>query len=210
MKHTDEIDAGIVSGIEQEKRSIKTKENKMEGIDPSLVALLQNKGGDDYDQTLRWLIVLGFLGRRGGLFGGDDAGGASAGATQAKLDCLSQGQQDAAMSAHNTNMVNLSHSNEMATQNGFNRLASQMAECCCDLRAGQKDIVNELCKQTQVIVAASVSNTQRIVDVVNVHANTETQSKLTDCKAALSNANQTKEIAGLISECCSDGHRGSK
>ena len=205
MEHTDVIDADIVSSINKEKTE-KLKENKMEGIDPSLVALLQNKGGDDYDQTLRWLIVLGFLGRRGGLFGGDDAGGASAGATQAKLDCLSQGQQDAAMSAHNTNMVNLSHSNEMSTQNGFNRLASQMAECCCDLRAGQKDIVNELCKQTQVIVAASVSNTQRIVDVVNAHANVETQSKLTDCKAALSNAEQTNKLRDIIENTCSNGH----
>lgn len=180
----------------------------MDGIDPGLVALLKANGMDkgyQWNNPLFWLIILGFLrGGGGGIFGGD----AAVGATQAKLDCLQQGQQDAAMAAHNTNMVNLAHDNQVVTQNGFNRIAGQLAECCCNLSAGQKDIVNEICKQTGLLTTAMTMNTQRIVDVVNVHAERETQSKLTDCKAALSNANQTKELLSELREFCSnnDGH----
>lgn len=199
-----EVEAsGISYGANREKSVNKLeKENKMEGIDPGIAALLQN--GDSNDDVLKWLIVLGFLGRDNGLFGG--GGGDSA--TNAKLDCISENQHSAALAAVNTNMTNLFHSSEMNTQNGFNRIASKLCECCCDLKAGQKDIVNELCKQTQIVVSSGVANTQRIVDVVNTHANVETQSKLTDCKQALSNAVQTKELLTAITTACGCNDNG--
>lgn len=196
----DENNAGILSVSINEDLTENNKENeKMDGIDPGLVALLNDNDNDD---VLKWLIVLGFLGKNGGLFGGDND--AAAGATQAKLDCIAQGQQDAALAAHG-----------VATQQGFSALSTQMAECCCNLRSGQKDIVNELCKQTQVIVAASLANTQRVIDAVDKHAEAQVQEVLADCKLQLSNVAQTKELSLLIAAACDcnsngNGHGGGR
>ncbi len=185
------IEGSKINNIENEE--IK----KMEGIDPTVVAMLNNNENDD---ILKWLIVLGFLGKDGGLFGGgsgSEAAAVAAGATQAKLDCLAQGQQDAALAAHAT-----------ATQVGFNSLSTQLSECCCNLKSGQKDIVNELCKQTQVIVAAGLANTQRTIDAVDKHAEAQVQEVLSECKLRLSNVEQTKELSLLITQACNCNDNG--
>ena len=236
--------------VSEQKQNVNSKENKMDGIDPAslpgLIAQLKQNGmGDEgsgyqWNNPLFWLIILGFLKGEGdgGLFGGgssDAAGGLAAveaaknaGATQAKLDCLAQGQQDAAFAAHNAQMVALTHAAEMANNAGFNRLAAAMAECCCDLRSGQKDIlcgqkdiVNAMCNQTQILTAQNNANTQRIVDTVNAHANQENRDKLASCERDLSNCQQTnsfnqqtalimKEIADLKACACGDNNGGHR
>ena len=233
MEHMIES-ADKAVGTELNEAKIKTvlQENKMEGLDPKLLAALKSNGVSDgkndhqWDNPLFWLIILGFLRGKGGIFGGgegDAGGGAAIGAIQAKLDCLQQGQQDAALSALGTNMTNQHHSSEMSRQNDASRMAAQLAECCCNLgkgqeriineivkccctlQAGQKDIVNEMCKQTQLIVTNATANTQRIIDNMNRLADDEKTQKLNDCKTALSNAEQTKELLAAMN---SGGHRG--
>lgn len=229
------------------KQTVNSKENKMEGIDPNalsgLIAQLKDngmgdeRGGYQWNNPLFWLIILGFLKGEGGggLFGGGNnaAAGAAAieaakndGLTQAKLDCLAQGQQDASAAAHNAQMVSLAHAADMASNAGFNRLAAAMAECCCDLRTGQKDIlcgqkdiINEMCKQTQLIVANATANTAAINANINAHANQENRDKLAACERDLSNCQQTNalnqqtsllaaQIADLKACACSDDDHG--
>lgn len=192
----------------------------MDGIDPGLATLLKengfNGGRDQWSNPLFWLIILGFLRDNGGggIFGGGakDAGGAAIGSMQAKLDCLQKGQQDAALAAFESNMTNQHHTAGITHQNATSQLAASLAECCCnlragqeriinemlrcccDLKAGQKDIITEICKQTQLIVTNATANTQRIVDNMNRIADDEKTQKLNDCKVALSNAEQTKQL----------------
>lgn len=214
MEHEDTYPNNVLGSNKEVTDSV--KETKMEGISASDLSglLAQFKDGNQEDNWIKWILTIGLLRGNDGIFGGGgSAEGVAAGATQAKLDCLQQGQISAANAAHNVNMTNLFHTSEMSTQNGFNRQAAASAECCCKILSGQKDIINELCKQTQVIVASGVANTQRIVDVVNIHANAETLSKLSDCKAALSNAEQTDKLRDIIENKCSNdnGHgRASK
>jgi len=222
---------------EEVTEKVTEMESKMEGLDPGLVALLKDNGmktdqGYQWNNPLFWLIILGFLrGENGGFFGGgngdghDTATAAALAAQGAKLDCLAQGQQDAAMATHNTNMVNLAHSNTITQNEGFNRLAASLAECCCNLRSGQKDIVNELakccctlaagqkdienalCLQTNTLVMNMTTNTQRIIDNTNAHANAVVAAELASCKAQLSNAEQTKELIAALKNDNSDHGR---
>lgn len=184
-----------------------------------------DKAGFQWNNPLIWLIILGFLrgDNGGGLFGGGsgDAGTAAALASQgAKLDCLQQGQHDATIASLRAEMVNLNHQTTIANNEGFNRLASALAECCCNLRTGQKEILcgqesikNALCQQTGIITTAITTGNQRIIDVVNAHANEENRDKLNDCKQDLSNCRQTNAFAEQLAlltkeirEACNNGH----
>lgn len=210
------------------------------GIDPGMLALM-----NDDDKILKWLITLGFLGRRGGFLGGEEGVGAAAvlnnvtqsdvdaakhaGATNAKLDCLTQGQSDAAVAAHNMQMINLFHSAEQARCAGNTALsaqitavATQMAACCCDLKqgqaeikCGQESIKNEMCKQTNILLEAGNRDTQRIIDVVNTHAKDELESKLVTCTSERDNARQTLQLTELgnmlankVTEACNNNNGG--
>ena len=50
----------------------------MDGLDPNLLALLKSNGVDpntaQWNNPLFWIIILGFLRGRGGIFGGDGEG----------------------------------------------------------------------------------------------------------------------------------------
>ena len=186
----------------------------MEGIDPGLVALLKENGVDGQNQwnnPFLWLIFWRILERHNG-----DEGGAAAGATQAKLDCLAQGQQEALAAAHNMNMTNLFHSSELAANASTQRLAAQLAECCCNLKAGQKDIENAIlkcccemqtaiCNQTNTLTTQNTANTQAILNSVDRHADAVVQDELAACKAKLSNSEQTKELLAALNN--NSGHR---
>ena len=211
----------------KQKLEPKLKEDKMEGISASELSglLTQLKDGNHEDNWLKWILTIGLLGGgEGGIFGGRRGG------EDAKLDCLQQGQQDAALAAVNTNMTNQHHSAEMSRHSDTARLASDFAECCCNLRAGQKDIVNEIikcccklssghkdivnemCKQTGILTTAMTANTQRVVDEVRVHAKDETLAKLRAAEDALSNERQTNMLKETIrvevDRCCSNNNDG--
>lgn len=228
---------GVEVGYDTEHERVKeTKETKMEGIDVTgLAAVLKQNGFDgnqkDYwSNPIYWLLILGFLrgGGGGGLFGGGDKAGDSAlaaevAANSAKLDCLQQGQTEQLMRSLsdtvNANIANLSnrvidtsHASDMAAVQRDSAARAAAAACCCDLKAGQERIINEFCKQNQLLTATITAGNQRILDSIERHADEEQASKLADAKSDLSNCRQTNTILDAIRDDCGKdwGHRGGR
>ena len=79
-------------------------------------------------------------------------------------------------------------------------------------QAGFCDVQRSISEQTHVLAAQMNNDTQRIIDVVDKHANAETQDKLTEARSALSNCQQTGNISQIIKEtvsaCCSNNSNG--
>jgi hypothetical protein len=132
------------------------------------------------NNPLLWLITLGFLKGNDGLFGGGNNSQAAvlAGETQAKLDCLQQGQETIRAQAADNNVSaqfnNLSNeirgvaesardSRDLATAQ-ITTLAQSLASCCCDLKTGQQAIKTDVAMQTAQLLQAGTSNTQAILD----------------------------------------------
>jgi hypothetical protein len=135
---------------------------------------------------LLWLITLGFLKGNDGLFGGGNQGaGVLAGETQAKLDCLSQGQnqlrdqiadngisrQFESLGTAMAELAGISRDNTAAVTGQINDLARQNAECCCELKAGQQAIQTSIAMQTNELNVVANANTQRIMDKLCEQAN---------------------------------------
>lgn len=164
---------------------------------------------------LLWLITLGFLKGDGGLFGNNNnQTGILAGETQAKLDCLSQGQDVLRAQAADNNISaqfnNLS--NEMRglaesardsrdlTTSQLTTLAQSLASCCCDLKTGQQSIKTDVAMQTAQLLQAGTSNTQALLDKL-----CENQSAIKDAEIRrLQDALQTQTI---IANC--NGEQGN-
>lgn len=129
---------------------------------------------------LLWLITLGFLKGDGLLGGGNNtqAAGVLAGETQAKLDCLAQGQNNladqisgnleaqrfATLNAQIDNLAGISRDQTAAITGQINDLSRQNSECCCELRAGQQEIKTAIALQTNELLVNANNNTQKILD----------------------------------------------
>ncbi|CAL9957496.1 hypothetical protein VPH1254_0028 [Vibrio phage 1254] len=132
------------------------------------------------NNPLLWLITLGFLKGDSGLFGGNGNAGAGvlAGETQAKLDCLAQGQDVIRAQAADNNISaqfnNLSgeirgvaeaaRDSRDLTTGQLTSLAQSLASCCCDLKTGQQAIKTDVAMQTAQLLQAGTANTQVILD----------------------------------------------
>lgn len=145
-----------------------------------------------------WLLLfLGITGKgNGGLFGGNDHAGAGvlAGETQAKLDCLSQGQ--AALSTQ---------LNEQTVGNRFTALTQQLnamqaaaAECCCESRLGNQKLETAIAIQTSALLASGNNNTQRIIDQIS--ANTLAACQL-DAANLRSQLNEQRILTAIAESC---------
>ncbi|CAL9955955.1 hypothetical protein VPHD292_0015 [Vibrio phage D292] len=167
------------------------------------------------NNPLLWLITLGFLKGDGGLFGGNGNGqaGVLAGETQAKLDCLSQGQDvlraqaaDNNISAQFNNLSNeirgvaeSARDSRDLTTSQLTSLAQSLASCCCDLKTGQQAIKTDVAMQTAQLLQAGTSNTQVILDKL-----CENQSAIKDAEIRrLQDALQTQTI---IANCNGSDH----
>lgn len=158
------------------------------------------------NNPLLWLITLGFLKGDGGLFGGNNGGqaGVLAGETQAKLDCLAQGQDviraqaaDNNISAQFNNLSNeirgaaeTARDSRDLTTTQLTALAQSLASCCCDLKTGQQSIKTDVAMQTAQLFQAGTANTQSILDKL-----CENQAALKDSEIRrLQDALQTQTI----------------
>ena len=100
--------------------------------------------------------------------------------------------------------------------NGFNsvngniaNLASQMANCCCDLKQGQGEISYNIAAQTNIlqntvnngirdVIDAQNAGTQRIVDLITQDKIQSLQTELQSAQLQLSNAAQTNSIVNAL------------
>jgi len=103
-------------------------------------------------------------------------------------------------------------------QLGFQSLASKLAECCCAIQLGQKDIINTtqagfaatdaaICNQTNVLVAQGVANTQRILDRVNDIESLNQAQKLNEAERELQTARTVDQISQRCG-CCNTSNGG--
>lgn len=169
------------------------------------------------NNPLLWLITLGFLKGDGGLFGGNggSAGvGVLAGETQAKLDCLAQGQEVIRSQAADNNISaqfnNLSgeirgvaesaRDSRDLTTSQLTSLAQSLASCCCDLKTGQQSIKTDVAMQTAQLLQAGTANTQAVLDKLCENQNAIAQAEIRRLQDAL----QTQTI---IANC--GGSNGS-
>lgn len=164
---------------------------------------------------LLWLITLGFLKGNDGLFGGGngEAGaGVLAGANQAKLDCLAQGQnalsskiENAEQAERFSNIRNqidilsgISRDSTSALTSQINDLRAQAAECCCENRVGQQEIKTAIVMQTNDLVAAGTANTQRIVDLLTSQTVEAKNQRISE----LERQSQTSLLINTINQAC--------
>ena len=135
----------------------------------------------------------------GGFGGNNGGGYVAAAATQAdiqrgfdtsaiigKLDGISQGICDG-FYAVNASLMNGFHgvdnaicnlgynvqqgfnATQLAMLQGQNALSTQLAQCCCDNRAGQKDIQYQMATDTCAVTTALANNTRDIIDNQNAN-----------------------------------------
>lgn len=101
------------------------------------------------------------------------------------------------------NMQAENAANIMAMQNA-NALQTQLAQCCCDNRAGQKDIEYQMATNTCAITTNASNNTRDIIE--NNNANTRaildflTQDKISTLQNQLNMANSRAESQYVISQ----------
>ena len=88
------------------------------------------------------------------------------------------------------------------TQAGFNALATQLAQCCCDTRAAIADVKYANEKQTCDIINASNANTRAVLDFLTGEKISSLQAENAGLKAQISNDRQSAYIIGALSPKC--------
>lgn len=197
-----------------------------QGLDPNILALAKDGKGDN--NIMLFVLLLLFLGDRRGL--GATGEGIRSVATQNDIaqqtQFLAGNQSD--INSHIARVNNTMDLNALNLTNRVNQsessILSAICECCCKLGIGIADvgksvevsglntinaversqaaIQNDICNQTNTMLAAGTANTQRIIDAINAQTVGELQEKLTDCKAQLSNAQQTAQMTEMFRQCC--------
>ena len=144
-----------------------------------------------------WLIILLLFGWGGRGFGMNNGGGDAMyvdGAIQrgfdtqsiiSKLDGLTNGLSDG-FYAQNTNLLT-----------GFGNLSQQVAQCCCDLRAGIAEVNYNMAQNTCAIIQSQKDGTQRIIDYLTAQ---QTQALRDENFALRLNASQSAQNAYLIDQ----------
>lgn len=169
----------------------------IEGDVPSVVTTTNGNGcyGNNgmFGNDWAWIVILLIFGwgANGNGFGGFGGGAganmnyvlssdfatlqrqidSSRASTETKLDSIANGicslgyDQLAQMNGINTNIMQ----NGYETRLAVNGLSSQLANCCCDLRAGQKDILYGISTQTNALQNALCQSTRDIVENQNAN-----------------------------------------
>ena len=87
------------------------------------------------------------------------------------------------------------------TQAGFNALATQLAQCCCDTRSAIADVKYTNEKNTCDIIRAGQDNTRAILDYLTGEKISSLQAENAGIKAQISNDMQTRTLINEIKPC---------
>ena len=205
------------------------EDDKMQHIDTAMQSGGGGFGAGGHD-PLMWLTTLAFLGDgfggnrgrgRGDFDGGFGGGGHGVAhhnlhdvhhferlAEQSgKIDCLQTGQESirADLRAENldrgiSELAGISRDINDSVFRESSAASRQLAECCCDLLAGQESIKTSVAIQTRDLTSNNDQNTQRLLDKL---CENEVQGLLT------SNASLRAELSeARIIQACDDkrGH----
>ncbi|MGL5714598.1 MAG: hypothetical protein ACRCX2_16375 [Paraclostridium sp.] len=176
----------------------------MQGLNMEMpVAPVMGSNWNNGDDFFKYLILLGFMGNNGGLFGNKgDAVVTSAISNEgnwqnviSKLDGLSAGLS--------SGLSNLGYqasqgfngvegaicSSTFNTSKEISNLASAMAQCCCEtqksimetnynMSKGFCDVVTAGNLNTRDIIAGQTANTQRITDLINANTTQELRDRI--------------------------------
>lgn len=192
--------------------------NCMSPADMAAVMGTSNRGSNDGfgwgGEWFLWLIVIlaMFNGGWGNGFGwGGNGGGIN---TPGFQGFATRSDIDAALSTQGIENGITGIGTQLC--NGFNsvngniaNLASQMANCCCDLKQGQGEISYNIAAQTNIlqntvnngirdVIDAQNAGTQRIVDLITQDKIQSLQTELQSAQLQLSNAAQTNSIVNAL------------
>lgn len=92
------------------------------------------------------------------------------------------------------------------TRLGINGLSNQLAQCCCDLRAGQADIKYTMAKDTCDITNAINGSTQQIIGFLTQEKISALQSENAALTAQLSQNAQTQTLINTLRPCPSPAY----
>lgn len=87
------------------------------------------------------------------------------------------------------------------TQAGFNSLASQLAQCCCDTRSAIAEVRYDNAKNTCDIIRASQDNTRAILDYLTSEKISALQAENSGLKAQISNDKQSAYLLNELKPC---------
>lgn len=85
--------------------------------------------------------------------------------------------------------------NTVAGMQNTNALQSQLAQCCCDNRAGQKEIEYRMATDTCAINTANANNTRDIIDNANANTRSILDFLVQDKISSLQAENQSLKLA---------------
>ena len=88
------------------------------------------------------------------------------------------------------------------TQAGFNSIASQLAQCCCDTRAAIADVKYANERNTCDIIRAGQDNTRAILDYLTSEKISSLQAENSGLKAQISNEHQSKYLIDVLGPKC--------
>jgi hypothetical protein len=86
-------------------------------------------------------------------------------------------------------------------QAGFNALATQLAQCCCDTRSAIADVKYANERNTCDIIRASQDNTRAILDYLTGEKIAGLQAENAGLKAQISNDRQSAYLLSELKEC---------
>lgn len=87
------------------------------------------------------------------------------------------------------------------TQAGFNAVSNQIASCCCDLRAGIKDIQYTMAQDTCSIKQAIADNTNAVLGFLTNEKISSLQAENAGLKAQISNDKQSAYLLSELKPC---------
>lgn len=98
----------------------------------------------------------------------------------------------------NTNLAAMAYN----TQSGFNALATQLAQCCCDTRSAIADVKYANERNTCDIINAGNANTRAILDYLTGEKIAALTAENAGLKAQISNDRQSAYIIGALTPKC--------
>ena len=184
-----------------------------------------NNGWNDWSWIIGLAVVGGIFGNGWGFGGNGNRGNC---ATQADLatgfaqNTLQRGIDDIILGqAQMQNFVNQGFSGLNATINsgfagvdnavctlgfntqaGFNALATQLAQCCCDTRTAIADVKYANERNTCDIIQASNANTRAVLDFLTSEKISALQAENSGLKAQISNDRQSAYIIDALAPKC--------
>lgn len=98
----------------------------------------------------------------------------------------------------NQNITKMGYENQIATMNQTTQLQERLTGIGNGIQQGFSSVAYESQRQTCDVINAGNANTQRIIDTLNNHWNSELQLKYQDAKAELSQSQQTNALTSQL------------